>query len=133
MFLVDFLKKILKRTAPLEPIKPKQSIYSKIEEIQEIHSIWDYIKLNENSQAAHLCGIVGFEEWVSMEEILRRVKEVFGIEGAIPLTHERIDEFFKKYSLDDPEKPYSRQNLLEEFLRDVQAYFSEKFQALHCN
>ena len=48
--------------------------------VEEIHSLWDYIKFNEQSQAHHICSILGFEEWVDMEEILRRIKELFGAE-----------------------------------------------------
>ena len=48
--------------------------------IEEIHSVWDYIKFIEQSQAHHICSVLGFEEWVTMEEILRRIKEIFGIE-----------------------------------------------------
>ena len=56
-----------------------KSIYAQ-EEIEELHSVWDYIKLTENTQAAHISAVVGFDEWVSMEEILRRIKEVFRVE-----------------------------------------------------
>lgn len=65
-----------------DKIKEKQpALYSKEEKpIEEVHSIWDYIKFIEQSQAHHICSVIGFEEWVSMEEILRRVKEIFRIE-----------------------------------------------------
>ncbi len=46
----------------------------------EIQSIWDYVAAKENTQAAHLISVVGFEEWVEMPEIKRRVKELFGME-----------------------------------------------------
>jgi len=46
---------------------------------EEVHSIWDYLTFTENSQAFHLVGVVGFEEWVDMEEIKRRIEEVYGI------------------------------------------------------
>ncbi|MBN2127553.1 MAG: hypothetical protein JW703_04135 [Candidatus Diapherotrites archaeon] len=45
----------------------------------EFHSIWEYLSLKENSQAFFVSSVVGFEEWVSMEEILRRIEEIFGI------------------------------------------------------
>jgi len=48
--------------------------------VEEIHSVWDYIKFIEQSQAHHICSVLGFEEWITMEEILRRIKEIFGIE-----------------------------------------------------
>ena len=49
-------------------------------EQEQIHSIWDYLKFVENTQAFHLVSVIGFEEWVSMDEIKRRVKELFNAE-----------------------------------------------------
>ncbi|MBI4052400.1 MAG: hypothetical protein HY394_00005 [Candidatus Diapherotrites archaeon] len=34
----------------------------------------------ENTQAFHLASVIGFDEWVDMEEIRRRVVALFGIE-----------------------------------------------------
>ncbi len=48
--------------------------------LEEIHSIWDYLKFKENTQAFHVSRVLGFEEWVDMAEIRRRIKEVFGVE-----------------------------------------------------
>ncbi|MFH1225104.1 MAG: hypothetical protein V1676_04860 [Candidatus Diapherotrites archaeon] len=47
---------------------------------EEVHSIWDYLEFAENSQAFHLVGVVGFEEWVDMAEIKRRIAEIYKIE-----------------------------------------------------
>ena len=49
-------------------------------EQEQIHSIWDYLKFVENTQSFHLVSVIGFEEWVSMDEIKRRVKELFNAE-----------------------------------------------------
>ncbi|MCR4368835.1 MAG: hypothetical protein NUV67_02920 [archaeon] len=76
MFIVDFLKNLFKKEAKTEQAPRVDSIYQ-FEEIEEIHSIWDYLRLSENTQAAHILAVLGFEEWISMEEILRRIKEVF--------------------------------------------------------
>jgi len=50
------------------------------EKHEEIHSVWDYLKFKENTQAFHLSSVLGFEEWVDMQEIRRRIKGVFGAE-----------------------------------------------------
>jgi len=50
------------------------------EEKHEVQSVWDYLTPKENTQAAHLVTTVGFEEWVEMLEIKRRVKELFGMD-----------------------------------------------------
>ncbi len=49
-------------------------------ETVEVQSIWDYIVPKENTQANHLVATVGFEEWIEMQEIKRRVKELFGMD-----------------------------------------------------
>lgn len=48
--------------------------------IEEIHSVWDYLNFRPNTQAYHLAGTLGFEEWVDMGEIRRRIKDLFGVE-----------------------------------------------------
>ncbi|MAG18271.1 MAG: hypothetical protein CL944_02235 [Candidatus Diapherotrites archaeon] len=80
MDLVGWLKKIFKIEKKEAP-SLKNSIYEKKEElIEEIHSVWDYIKLNDNSQASHIAAILGFDEWITMDEILRRIRELFGMD-----------------------------------------------------
>lgn len=48
--------------------------------VDEIHSVWDYLKFRPNTQAFHLASALGFDEWVDMNEIRRRIKELFGAE-----------------------------------------------------
>jgi hypothetical protein len=52
----------------------------KPEGIDQIHSVWDYLKFKENTQAFHLANVLGFDEWADMGEIRRRIKELFGAE-----------------------------------------------------
>jgi len=47
---------------------------------REIRSIWDFLSFNENTQAYHLVNVLGFDEWIDMTEIRRRIKELFGVE-----------------------------------------------------
>lgn len=65
-------------------VSEKTTIYKVSEEGPKeedtIISIWDVLAFKENTQAYHLNSVIGFEEWVDMEEILRRIKELFGIE-----------------------------------------------------
>ncbi|HLC80081.1 MAG TPA: hypothetical protein VJG83_06750 [archaeon] len=83
MFIIDFIKKIFSGNKSVTVIEPHKtsSIYTvHAQETEEIHSVWDYIKLNENTQAAHIAAVLGFDEWIAMEEILRRIKELFGMD-----------------------------------------------------
>lgn len=66
--------------APVNVTAPPDSIYTEQIVIEQVHSIWDYISFTAHSQAFHICNVLGFEEWVSMDEILRRIKELFGAE-----------------------------------------------------
>lgn len=50
------------------------------EKEKAIGSLWDFLAFTENTQAFHLVNVIGFEEWADMEEIRRRVKEIFAIE-----------------------------------------------------
>lgn len=71
---------VFKRKELGTTISEKTIYESQQVEGEEIHSIWDYLKFIENTQAFHLTSVIGFEEWVSMEEIKRRVKELFSVE-----------------------------------------------------
>lgn len=50
------------------------------EGVPEIYSLWDHINPLENTQAHHILSVIGFDEWVPMEEIKRRIRELFSIE-----------------------------------------------------
>ncbi len=75
-YLKHFLKNVF--TAPANASVPADSIYTEQAVMEKIHSLWDYISFTTHSQAFHICNVLGFEEWVSMDEILRRIKELFG-------------------------------------------------------
>ncbi len=65
-----------------EPEVVERSVYEAGEEMgagEEIHSLWDYLKFIDNTQAAHITGVLGFDEWVTMDEIKRRIMAVFNI------------------------------------------------------
>jgi hypothetical protein len=50
------------------------------EAAQALLSVWDILRFRDNTQAYHLNGVLGFDEWVDMEEIRRRISEIFGAE-----------------------------------------------------
>jgi len=82
---MDFLqkvKKIFSKFFEKNIVDEKNTtIYSSDKDVvDEIHNIWDFLKFRENTQAFHLQAVIGFEEWVTMDEIKRRIKEIFGVE-----------------------------------------------------
>ncbi|MFH1586728.1 MAG: hypothetical protein ABID38_02635 [Candidatus Diapherotrites archaeon] len=79
--MLSLLLTRLKYLLGLEKPEQPQKIYDHEEEVvEEIHTIWDYLSLLDHTQAFHISSVVGFEEWVSMDEIRRRILELFGIE-----------------------------------------------------
>ncbi len=45
-----------------------------------IEDLWNYIDPAKNTQAHHALSVIGFDEWVDMEEIRNRIKSMFFIE-----------------------------------------------------
>jgi len=62
------------------PPKPKAPQTQESIGPQEIHTLWDYLTFRENTQAHHLSTVIGFEELVDMDEIRRRIQEIFHVE-----------------------------------------------------
>gem|GEM_PF-849448 len=85
MVMMGFISKLLERLfgkKERDLLKQASETLKKVafDEVKEVHSIWDYLKFREGSQAKHLADVIGFEEWIAMDEIRRRVKEVYGID-----------------------------------------------------
>ncbi len=54
-------------------------VYEALPGQEEVHTLWDYLEFQDNTQASHVVKVLGFEEWIDMEEIRRRIRELFGI------------------------------------------------------
>ncbi|MEM0360234.1 MAG: hypothetical protein QXK06_02770 [Candidatus Diapherotrites archaeon] len=86
MVFRGMLAKLFKKLEKLrEWAESEDKLYSQsvaVEEPKEkaIGSIWDFLQFTENTQAFHLVNVIGFEEWVDMEEIRRRIREIFSVE-----------------------------------------------------
>ena len=74
---------IIKRVEGWSQRPEENTIYKETQAEEEKHtiiSVWDTLRFKENTQAYHLNGVAGFDEWVDMEEIRRRIFEIFGAE-----------------------------------------------------
>lgn len=80
MKILEMLKKILFGKEKPGGKNGPNTIYNEKDLVEQIHSIWDYIKLNENTQASHIIAVLGFDEWIPMEEIMRRIRELFRVD-----------------------------------------------------
>jgi hypothetical protein len=86
MRIANFFKNLFKKDNVVKELTKelKEEIYAEEEETPaqkvEIASIWDYLEFNENTQAAHLASVIRYDEWVSMDEIRRRIWDLFQID-----------------------------------------------------
>lgn len=70
-----FSKKVKIQEKPLEKVPVSESRKG-----AEIRSIWDFLQFNEHTQAFHLASVIRFDEWATMDEIRRRIFELFQID-----------------------------------------------------
>lgn len=77
-FLIKELRKL--QIWASEEEKPIYKIDSELQrELSSISTIWDFLEFADNTQAFHLINVLGFDEWIDMWEIRRRIEEIFGI------------------------------------------------------
>lgn len=76
-FLIIGLRRIEKWAN--DEVKPIYKVESGKQEPQSIAAVWDFLEFAENTQAFHLINVLGFDEWIDMWEIRRRIEEIFGI------------------------------------------------------
>lgn len=80
------LFKINKSTNIVEKLKKETKtedsavFYSSSKNIDSYTNIWHYIKPKENTQAYHVLGVIKSEEWIDMDEVRKRIKDLFFIE-----------------------------------------------------
>ena len=78
MGILDLIKTILGLKTSGIKVQEKGTIY-KGQKATEIHSIWDFLQFNEHTQAYHLTSVIKFDEWISMDEIRRRIFDLFQV------------------------------------------------------
>ena len=47
---------------------------------KSVISVWDVLRLTEHTQAFHLVSVIRFDEWVTMDEVRRRIFELFQVD-----------------------------------------------------
>lgn len=80
MWFFDFLKNFFKKNETQSLKNEKNDQVSEQKKVTEIRSIWDFLHFNEHTQAFHLASVIRFDEWVTMEEIRRRIFELFQVD-----------------------------------------------------
>ena len=65
--------KVVDTQTKITPVsEPKKTI--------EVRSIWDFLQFNEHTQAFHLASVIRFDEWATMDEVRRRIFELFQVD-----------------------------------------------------
>ncbi len=83
----------------------------------QIVNVWDHLTFKEGSQAHHITKVLDYEEWVSMEEILRRVNELFGIlyqneRSLYPYLKTLVDSGLLEASMNGGKMKWRKKNLM---------------------
>lgn len=79
MGFLKFIRKIFKINLKNSEKNEENNIVSETKKRVEIYSLWDYLQFNEHTQAFHLASVIRFDEWVTMDEIRRRIFDIFQI------------------------------------------------------
>jgi len=61
-------------------ITRQESNYDEEHQNLYFEDLWNYIDPTKNTQAHHVISVVGFDEWIDMDEIRVRIKQMFFIE-----------------------------------------------------
>ena len=80
MTLFDFLKQMLGFKAKVVEKAAEKPQVSEGKRGIEVRSIWDFLQFNEHTQAFHLASVIRFDEWATMDEIRRRIFELFQVD-----------------------------------------------------
>jgi hypothetical protein len=77
---IDWLKGFFRKEQKIEEKKPENQIVSVTKKAFEVRSIWDFLQFNEHTQAFHLASVIRFDEWATMDEIRRRIFDLFQVD-----------------------------------------------------
>lgn len=80
MGILDFIKQMLGLKAKIQDKVVEVAPVSEGRKSIEVRSIWDFLQFNEHTQAFHLASVIRFDEWATMDEIRRRIFELFQID-----------------------------------------------------
>lgn len=80
MGIFDAILKMFRRGTKIQE-KPIEVVsVSDTKKSAIIKSIWDFLQFNEHTQAFHLASVIRFDEWATMDEIRRRIFELFQVD-----------------------------------------------------
>ncbi|HPM85564.1 MAG: hypothetical protein PHY04_02360 [Candidatus ainarchaeum sp.] len=80
MGIIDTIKQILGIKQKTNPKPTQNQEVSNNKKEFEVRSIWDFLQFNEHTQAFHLASVIRFDEWVTMDEVRRRIFDLFQVD-----------------------------------------------------
>ena len=80
MGILDTIKQLLGLKAKIQENPSQMAVVSEPKKSVEVRSIWDFLQFNEHTQAFHLASVIRFDEWATMDEIRRRIFELFQVD-----------------------------------------------------
>lgn len=80
MGIFDAILKMFGRGAKIQEKQAQMQTVSEPKKAFQIRSIWDFLQFNEHTQAFHLASVIRFDEWATMDEIRRRIFELFQVD-----------------------------------------------------
>ncbi|MFA6064870.1 MAG: hypothetical protein WCW44_05280 [archaeon] len=80
MGIIETLKQMLGLKAKIQEKPTEIQVVSETKKPFEVRSIWDFLQFNEHTQAFHLASVIRFDEWATMDEIRRRIFELFQVD-----------------------------------------------------
>jgi hypothetical protein len=80
MGLLKWVKQLLGIKAKMQEKPSEIKQVSEGNKAFEVRSIWDFLQFNEHTQAFHLASVIRFDEWATMDEIRRRIFELFQVD-----------------------------------------------------
>jgi hypothetical protein len=80
MGIIEFIKQMLGLKAQIQEKAVQTAPVSVDKKAFEVRSIWDFLQFNEHTQAFHLASVIRFDEWATMDEVRRRIFDLFQID-----------------------------------------------------
>ncbi|MFA6268204.1 MAG: hypothetical protein WCW13_06255 [archaeon] len=80
MGILDFIRQMLGIKAQVQQKVVESAPVSTSKKAFEVRSIWDFLQFNEHTQAFHLASVIRFDEWATMDEVRRRIFDLFQID-----------------------------------------------------
>ncbi len=80
MGILETLKQMFGLKAKIQEKPTEIQVVSEAKKPFEVRSIWDFLQFNEHTQAFHLASVIRFDEWATMDEIRRRIFELFQVD-----------------------------------------------------